>query len=74
MFTYVSNLGQYTCVAENEAGTARHSADIIVQTSIGNAPQLIIEPYDIDALPGSTIEMPCHSEGNPQPEVIVMYI
>lgn len=62
-------IGQYTCVAENEAGTARVSADIEVQNGIGSAPQLIIEPYDIDALPGSTIEMPCQSDGDPQPEV-----
>lgn len=32
-------------------------------------PKLINEPYDIDAFEGTTIELPCEGEGEPEPEV-----
>lgn len=34
-------------------------------------PTLLFEPYDIDALPGTTIELPCQGEGEPKPEVTI---
>lgn len=32
-------------------------------------PRFLVEPYDIDAHEGTTIELPCQGEGDPSPEV-----
>lgn len=61
-------IGTYVCVAENTIGTTDAKATITIQKEVG-PPILIFEPYDIEALPGTTIEMPCQGEGYPKPEV-----
>lgn len=55
-------------MAENAMGTTEATASITVQKDIG-PPTLIFEPYDIEAIAGTTIEMPCQGEGFPKPEV-----
>lgn len=60
--------GMYVCVAENSNGKTESSAKLTVR-SIRGAPKLLFEPYDLDAFPGSTIEMPCKGEGEPIPQV-----
>lgn len=35
-------------------------------------PKIINEPYDIDAYEGTSIELPCQCEGEPQPEVCTL--
>lgn len=65
-------LGRYICVAENTVGITEAVADIKVEITSA-PPKLIFEPYDIDALPGTTIELPCQGEGTPPPEVCTMY-
>lgn len=49
----VINLGKFLCRGERQA----------------KKPKLVNEPYDIDAFEGTTIELPCQGEGEPQPEV-----
>lgn len=61
-------VGVYVCVAENSLGFTEAKATITIQKDV-RAPTLIFEPYDIEALPGTTIEMPCQGEGYPKPEV-----
>lgn len=39
-------------------------------TLLPGPPTLLFEPYDIDALPGTIIELPCQGKGQPKPEVI----
>lgn len=63
-----SDEGTYVCVAENSIGSTEAEATITVQKDVG-PPTLIFEPYDIEAIPGTTIEMPCQGEGSPKPEV-----
>lgn len=43
-----------------------------MQKDVG-PPTLIFEPYDIEAITGTTIEMPCQGEGFPKPEVDFVY-
>lgn len=55
-------------MAENENGAVEAIADIIVESSWG-PPRLIVEPYNMDVLPDTTIEIPCRGEGDPAPQV-----
>lgn len=72
MITHIlSFTGNYVCVAENSFGSSEAIAEIKVENNYG-PPKLIYEPYDIDALPGTTIEIPCQGEGDPIPEVFKM--
>ncbi|TMW42476.1 hypothetical protein DOY81_012444, partial [Sarcophaga bullata] len=56
-----SDTGTYTCIAENENGHATASATIVVERS-RSAPHLIIEPYDLEAFTGTSIELPCQAD------------
>ncbi|XP_035785231.1 LOW QUALITY PROTEIN: peroxidasin-like [Anopheles albimanus] len=55
-----SDAGTYVCVAENELGIAELEAEVVV-VNVG-PPQFLFEPYDLDAIEGTTIEMPCKAE------------
>lgn len=63
-----SDAGHYVCVAENSLGSDEASATIEVVNPYG-PPVLVYEPYDIEAFPGTTIELPCGAEGDPVPPV-----
>ncbi|XP_055701010.1 peroxidasin isoform X2 [Phlebotomus papatasi] len=63
-----SDSGLYICVAENSVGSAETVASVEIQ-SLANPPHLIIEPYDLEALQGATIELPCMGDGDPPPQV-----
>lgn len=63
-----SDAGSYTCVSENILGSDEASAKVEV-VSLDAPPVLIFEPYDLEAIPGTTIEMPCGAEGDPPPLV-----
>lgn len=56
--------GLYACVAGNVFGVDEATAqlDVIVDTTNG-PPNLIFEPEDLEAIPGTTIELPCGAEG-----------
>lgn len=63
-----SDAGLYTCVAENSLGSDEANAQLDV-INLNAPPVLIFEPYDIEAIPGTTIELPCGAEGDPPPLV-----
>lgn len=63
-----SDEGSYTCVSENILGSDEASAKVEV-ISLNAPPVLIFEPYDLEAIPGTTIEMPCGAEGDQPPLV-----
>jgi peroxidase len=56
-----SDAGVYTCVAENILGADEVSTHVEVLNSHG-PPVLLFEPYDLEAIPGTTIELPCGAE------------
>lgn len=68
-----SDAGTYSCVAENALGADEANAQLDV-INVNAPPVLIFEPYDIEAIPGTTIELPCGAEGDPPPPVSIMYI
>lgn len=59
-----SDSGLYACVAENILGSDEATAQLDVINSHG-PPSLVFEPYDLEAIPGTTIELPCGAEGDP---------
>lgn len=63
-----SDAGLYACIAENILGSDEATAQVDVINSYG-PPNLIFEPYDLEAIPGTTIELPCGAEGDPPPSV-----
>lgn len=62
-----SDAGLYVCEARNELGYREASANVVIETVVKNPPTLIYKPYDIRAILGSTIELPCKGEGTPTP-------
>ncbi|XP_052566883.1 peroxidasin isoform X2 [Culex pipiens pallens] len=57
-----SDSGSYECRAENELGTASSGAvEVTVINDVG-PPRFLFEPYDLDAIEGTTIELPCKAE------------
>lgn len=63
-----SDAGTYTCIAENILGSDEASTQLEV-ISLNAPPVLIFEPFDLDAIPGTSIELPCGAEGDPPPLV-----
>lgn len=63
-----SDAGLYACIAENILGSDEATAQVDVINSHA-LPNLIFEPYDLEAIPGTTIELPCGAEGDPPPLV-----
>lgn len=69
-----SDAGSYACIAENILGSDEASAQIEVINS-HEPPVIIFEPYDLEAIPGTTIEIPCGTgvETDAPPMVKVFY-
>jgi peroxidase len=67
-----SDAGLYACTAENILGSDEAVAQVDVTSSRG-PPVLIFEPYDLEAIPGTSIELPCGAEGDPPPVVSLHY-
>lgn len=61
--------GWYICEARNELGVTQVSASLTVKNWAYRPAKLIYKPYNIEAIVGSTIEMPCKSEGDPKPGI-----
>lgn len=55
--------GQYICVAENSEGRVEAISELKVVEQFG-PPKFLFEPYDLEALPGTTIELPCKEEND----------
>lgn len=65
-----SDAGQYLCKATNFLGSKETSAFLTVQTSRQLPPKIKIKPYDLEAIPESTIELPCRADGVPKPDIV----
>ncbi|XP_071041345.1 cell adhesion molecule Dscam1 [Parasteatoda tepidariorum] len=57
--------GNYTCIASNEEGAARHSAQLTVEAS----PQWLEAPDDTTGTHGSYLHLHCLASGLPPPRV-----
>ncbi|XP_034531212.1 hemicentin-1 [Notolabrus celidotus] len=57
--------GDYTCVAVNAAGTSSGK----ISLDVGAPPKFIREPSDVALDIGSTVTLPCSTEGHPEPRV-----
>jgi peroxidase len=68
-----SDAGTFECIAENSLGSDEAAAQIEVTNSHG-PPSIIFEPYDLEAIPGTTIELPCGAEGDSPPLVRLIII
>lgn len=64
VYICVRVLGVYRCTASNENGEVSAEATIKVEHS-QSPPRLAIEPSNLVAITGTTIELPCQAE---QPE------
>ncbi|CAH0547883.1 unnamed protein product [Brassicogethes aeneus] len=62
--------GLYICEARNSLGYSEVSAKLAVQPPVeSKKPKLIYKPYNMEALIGSTIELPCKADGDPTPGI-----
>ncbi|XP_043555476.1 hemicentin-1 [Chiloscyllium plagiosum] len=57
--------GDYTCVAENDAGRASGQ----VTLDVGSSPVFSQTPLDISADIGSNLTLPCQAQGYPKPRI-----
>lgn len=64
-----SDSALYICEASNEMGIREVSAKVKVTNLAFRPPKLIYKPYNIEALIGSTIELPCKADGDPAPGI-----
>ncbi|XP_046389952.1 peroxidasin isoform X2 [Ischnura elegans] len=66
--TTTYDIGKYMCKAANSAGYKEETAYLTVLQG-GSAPTLLYTPYDMEVHAGSTVEMPCYSDGEPKPTI-----
>lgn len=64
-----SDSGLYICEARNSFGYREVSANLKVVESNNRRPKLVYKPYDMEAIEGSTIEIPCKAIGDPVPGI-----
>lgn len=64
-----SDNGLYICEARNSFGYREVSGTLKVTKRKDHKPKLTFKPYDMDAIVGTTIEIPCKAEGNPSPGI-----
>ncbi|CAG9770577.1 unnamed protein product [Ceutorhynchus assimilis] len=64
-----SDSGLYVCEARNDLGSREVSAKVVVSKFDSKPPKLVYKPYNIEALVGSTIELPCKATGDPNPGI-----
>ncbi|KAK6627574.1 hypothetical protein RUM44_010052 [Polyplax serrata] len=66
-----SDSGLYVCRADNVAGQAETTSQIVVKEDRQHLPpKLIHTPYNLEVPVGSTIELPCKADGEPQPVIV----
>ncbi|XP_055624206.1 cell adhesion molecule Dscam2 isoform X48 [Toxorhynchites rutilus septentrionalis] len=61
----ISDAGNYTCVAENAAGKAEYTSQLVVKVP----PRWILEPTDKAFAQGSNAKVECKADGFPKPQV-----
>ncbi|CAM1303012.1 Uncharacterised protein g3437 [Pycnogonum litorale] len=59
------NNGNYTCVAENDAGQSRQTVNIIISVP----PRWTITPTDVKIAVTEVLRLHCSAEGHPQPKI-----
>nr|XP_017031933.1 Down syndrome cell adhesion molecule-like protein Dscam2 isoform X37 [Drosophila kikkawai] len=59
------HVGNYSCIAENRAGRANHTAELKVNVP----PRWILEPTDKAFAQGSDAKVECKADGFPKPQV-----
>ncbi|KAG8309246.1 hypothetical protein J6590_090756, partial [Homalodisca vitripennis] len=64
-----SDSGLYTCLAQNQVGSAESSGEIRVRGYGPRPPRLVLQPYPITAPVGTSVELPCKAEGEPIPTI-----
>lgn len=65
-----SDTALYICEARNSLGYREVSAKLkVVLPDKRNVARLVYKPYNMEALIGSTIELPCKAEGDPAPGI-----
>ncbi|KAG0728612.1 Hemicentin-1 [Chionoecetes opilio] len=60
-----NNFGNYTCVADNEAGQANHTIHLTVHTP----PSVHVEKKQVVAVSGAEVTLHCRAEGFPVPTI-----
>uniref|UniRef100_A0A4W6D352 Hemicentin-1 n=1 Tax=Lates calcarifer TaxID=8187 RepID=A0A4W6D352_LATCA len=63
--TQKADAGDYSCVAVNAAGTSSGK----ISLDVGAAPKFTREPSDVAADVSSSMSLPCHAQGYPEPRV-----
>ncbi|XP_039299676.1 peroxidasin homolog, partial [Nilaparvata lugens] len=64
-----SDSGLYTCLAQNQVGSAEANADLRVKGFGSRPPRILLRPYPISAPLGTSIELPCKADGDPVPVI-----
>ncbi|RZF34069.1 hypothetical protein LSTR_LSTR015502 [Laodelphax striatellus] len=64
-----SDSGLYTCLAQNQVGSAESNADVRVKGFGSRPPRILLRPYPILAPVGTSIELPCKADGDPVPVI-----
>ncbi|KAJ8985113.1 hypothetical protein NQ317_012763 [Molorchus minor] len=64
-----SDSALYICEASNELGIREVSAKVKVANVTHKPAKLVYKPYNMEALLGSTIELPCKADGDPEPGI-----
>lgn len=64
-----TDTARYVCQARNSNGYAETSADLNVVDESYSPPRMTYEPHDMEAEPGTIIEVPCRVEGIPKPVI-----
>lgn len=59
----------YVCEARNVLGYREVSANVKIEEVKYKPPKLVYKPYDMEALLGSTIQLPCKADGDPLPGI-----
>ncbi|XP_076821519.1 myosin light chain kinase, smooth muscle-like isoform X3 [Clavelina lepadiformis] len=61
--------GTYTCLIENDAGTAKSSCQVTVQEIDGDAPTFLMKPKPVNVNVGERAIFACRVDGDPAPTV-----
>ncbi|XP_056379622.1 hemicentin-1 isoform X2 [Hyla sarda] len=60
------DVGEYTCIATNDAGVLEHT----ITLSLQKPPVITIYPIDTTVNAGTTVVLNCQAEGEPEPDIV----
>lgn len=61
--------GLYTCMAQSILGRAEGSGELRVRAVGPRPPTFLLSPYPVIAHVGTSVELPCKAQGDPQPAI-----